>query len=183
MLIASCSPEDTVQDEDGNTCRLISVTLQDGDATETVRQLRNLFPEAGKYYVGGSAANQLDVQRSVADEIPMVMLIAVAVVLIVLLLTSHAWLEPLILLLVLAISIVINMGTNFIFPDVSFITFAVSAILQLALSIDYAIMLLHTFNGYRDKGMDAKDAMTEALTECFMRIASSAFTALITRII
>ena len=176
VLIASCSPEDTVQDEDGNTCRLISVTLRDGDATETVRQLRNMFPEAGKYYVGGSAAKQLDVQRSVADEIPMVMLIAVAVVLIVLLLTSHAWLEPLILLVVLAISIVINMGTNFIFPDVSFITFAVSAILQLALSIDYAIMLLHTFNGYRDKGMDAKDAMTEALTECFMRIASSAFT-------
>ena len=176
VLIASCSPEDTVQDEDGNTCRLISATLQDGDATETVRQLRSMFPEAGKYYVGGAAAKQLDVQRSVADEIPMVMLIAVAVVLIVLLLTSHAWLEPLILLVVLAISIVINMGTNFIFPDVSFITFAVSAILQLALSIDYAIMLLHTFNGYRDKGMDAKDAMTEALTECFMRIASSAFT-------
>jgi len=176
VLIASCSPDDTVQDEDGNTCRLVSVTLQDGDATDIVRQLRSMFPEAGKYYVGGAAANQLDVQRSVADEIPVVMLIAVAVVLIVLLITSHAWLEPLILLVVLAISIVINMGTNFIFPDVSFITFAVSAILQLALSIDYAIMLLHTFNGYRDAGMDAKEAMTEALTECFMRIASSAFT-------
>ena len=176
VLIASCSPEDTAKDEEGNTCRLVSVTLQDADATETVRQLREMFPEAGKYYVGGTAANQLDVQRSVADEIPGVMLIAVAVVLAVLLITSHAWLEPVILLVVLAVSIVINMGTNFIFPDVSFITFAVCAILQLALSIDYAIMLLHTFNGFRDAGMDAKGAMTEALAECFMRIASSAFT-------
>ena len=50
------------------------------------------------------------------------------------------------------------------------------AILQLALSIDYAIMLLHTFNGYRDSGLNAGDAMTEALAECFMRITSSAFT-------
>ena len=73
VLIASCSPDDTVQDEDGNTCRLVSVTLQDGDATDIVRQLRSMFPEAGKYYVGGAAANQLDVQRSVADEIPVVM--------------------------------------------------------------------------------------------------------------
>ena len=176
VLLASCSPEHSVLDDDGNTYRLVSVTMQGGDAAETVRQLRGMFPEAGKYYVGGSAANQLDAQRSVADEIPVVMLIAVAVVLIMLLITSHAWLEPAILLIVLAISIVINMGTNFIFPDVSFITFAVSAILQLALSIDYAIMLLHTFNSYRGTGMDAKDAMTQALTECFMRITSSAFT-------
>ena len=104
------------------------------------------------------------------------MIIAVAVVLTMLLITSHAWLEPIILLIVLAVSILLNMGTNFIFPDVSFITFAVCAILQLALSIDYAIMLLHTFNGYRDSGLNAGDAMTEALAECFMRITSSAFT-------
>ena len=176
VLAAMHDPESGVRQEDGKTYRLVSVTLKDGDAAETVRRLRGMFPEAGEYSVGGSAADQLDVQRSVADEIPEVMIIAVAVVLTMLLVTSHAWLEPVILLIVLAVSILLNMGTNFIFPDVSFITFAVCAILQLALSIDYAIMLLHTFNGYRDSGLDAGDAMTEALAECFMRIASSAFT-------
>ncbi len=176
VLTAMHDPEAGVRQADGKTYRLVSVTLRDGDAAETVRRLRGMFPEAGEYYVGGSAADQLDVQRSVANEIPEVMIIAVAVVLTMLLITSHAWLEPIVLLIVLAVSILLNMGTNFIFPDVSFITFAVCAILQLALSIDYAIMLLHTFNGYRDSGLNAGDAMTEALAECFMRITSSAFT-------
>jgi len=176
ILTATHDPETGVRQADGKTWQLVSVTLRDGDAAETVRRLRGMFPEAGEYYVGGSAADQLDVQRSVADEIPEVMIIAVVVVLIMLLVTSHAWLEPVILLIILAVSILLNMGTNFIFPDVSFITFAVCAILQLALSIDYAIMLLHTFNGYRDSGLNAGDAMTEALAECFMRITSSAFT-------
>ncbi|MCR4877678.1 MAG: MMPL family transporter [Clostridiales bacterium] len=176
VLTATHDPEGGVREAEGKTCRLVSVTLRDGDAAETVRRLRGMFPEAGEVLVGGSAADQLDVQRRVGDEIPQVMIIAVAVVLAMLLLTSHAWLEPVILLIVLAVSILLNMGTNFIFPDVSFITFAVCAILQLALSIDYAIMLLHTFNGYRDSGLRAADAMTEALAECFMRVASSAFT-------
>ena len=177
VLLASHDPEtDVRKTEGGRTCQLVTVTLHNADAEETVTLLRGMFPEAGSYYVGGSAADQLDIQRSVGEEIPGVMVIAVLVVLIMLLVTSHAWLEPAALLIVLAVSIVINMGTNFIFPDVSFITFAVSAILQLALSIDYAIMLLHTFNGYRDSGLDAGEAMTEALTECFMRITASALT-------
>ena len=117
-----------------------------------------------------------DLQQRIGEEIPLVMLVCVVVVFGMMLVTSRAWLEPVVIMIVLAVSIVINMCTNFIFPDISFVTFAVCAILQLALSIDYAIMLLHAFNGYRESGMDAKEAMTEALAECFMRISSSAMT-------
>ena len=176
VLLASFDPESGTLEEDGKTYQLVNVTLNECDAKATVPRLRGLFPEAGTYQVGGTAATLLDIQNSVAEEIPLIMLIAVAVVLGMLLVTSHAWMEPAVVLTVLAASILINMGTNFVFPDVSFITFAVCAILQLALSIDYAIMLLHTYNGYRDAGKNAADAMTEALTECFMRIASSALT-------
>ena len=164
------------REAEGNTWQLVTVVPESGDSTELVTRLRGMFPEAGGCLVAGSAAQQLDVQKSVGTEIPAVMVIAVAVVTAVLLLTSHAWLEPLVLLIVFALSILINMGTNFLFPDVSFITFAVCAILQLALSIDYAIMLLHTWNGLCDEGMSPKEAMTGALEECFMRIASSAMT-------
>ena len=115
-------------------------------------------------------------QMKIGQEIPVALAISVAVVLVMLTVTSHAWLEPLLILFVLAVSIVLNMGTNFVFSSVSFITFAVCAILQLALSIDYAIMLLHAWNAHLDSGMDAKEAMAEALSECFMRIASSAMT-------
>lgn len=156
--------------------QLITLTLNDCGATATAARLRKEFPDVGTYYVGGSAAEQLDAQNSVAKEIPQVMLISVGIVLTVLFITSHAWLEPLVILISLAIAILINMGTNFIFPDVSFITFAVCAILQLALSIDYAIMLIHTYNAYCDEGMNAKEAMKEALSQCFMRITSSAVT-------
>lgn len=176
IRIASHDPETDVREADGKTRQLVTVTLRECDASALTEELRGLFPDAGEYAVGGAAAELLDIQRSVAREIPEVMLISVGIVLLVLLLTSHAWLEPVVILITLAVSILINMGTNFIFPDVSFITFAVSAILQLALSIDYAIMLLHTFNACSDEGMEAKAAMTEALAQCFMRIASSAMT-------
>ena len=176
VLLAIYDPETGVLEEDGKTYQLVTVTLEECDAAATVPKLRSLFPEAGEYWVGGSAATLLDIQKSVGEEIPLVMIIAVAVVLGMLLVTSHAWMEPAVVLTVLAVSILINMGTNFVFADVSFVTFAVCAILQLALSIDYAIMLLHTYNGHRDAGKSAADAMTDALAECFMRIASSAMT-------
>ena len=173
ILAAQYDPETGRKEKDGTVWQLVTLTLNDCDAPALVMDLREKFPEAT---VGGSAARQLDVQHSVGDEIPGIMLIAVAVVFAVLLLTSHAWLEPLLLLVVFAVSILINMGTNFLFPDVSFITFAVCAILQLALSIDYAIMLLHTWNGFCDSGLGPEEAMTEALAQCFMRISSSALT-------
>ena len=176
VRFARYDPETDTVVKDGKTYQRITLTLRDCDAAALVATLRSMFPEAGQYWVGGTAAQQLDVQRSVGAEIPGVMAIAVAIVVLVLLLTSHAWLEPLILMIVFAISILINMGTNFLFPDVSFITFAVCAILQLALSIDYAIMLLHTWNNCCDEGMDPESAMVEALSQCFMRIASSALT-------
>ena len=176
IRFAQHDPESDTKTKDGVTYRRITLTLRDCDAATLVATLRGLFPEAGQYWVGGSVAQQLDVQRSVGAEIPGVMAIAVAIVVLVLLLTSHAWFEPLLLLIVFAVSILINMGTNFLFPDVSFITFAVCAILQLALSIDYAIMLLHTWNSCCDEGLSPEEAMTEALSQCFMRIASSALT-------
>ena len=173
---AQHDPQTDRREKDGITYQHVKLTLREGNPEQLVLRLREMFPDAGEYWVGGSAAQQLDAQESIANEIPMVMIIAVAVILLVLLLTSHAWLEPLVLLAVFAISILINMGTNFLFPDVSFITFAVCAILQLALSIDYAIMLLHTWNGCCDEGMSPEAAMVEALSQCFMRIASSAMT-------
>lgn len=169
-------PSADIKEKDGITYRRLTLTLHECDAAALVTKLRSLFPDAGKYWVGGTAAQQLDVQHSVGAEIPGVMIIAVAVVLLVLLLTSHAWFEPLLLLVVFAVSILINMGTNFLFPDVSFITFAVCAILQLALSIDYAIMLLHTWNDCCDSGLSPEEAMIEALSQSFMRITSSAMT-------
>ena len=143
--------------------------------TMTKKALVVMEEEFGGVELGDPEASR-DMQNRIGAEIPLVMGISLAIVVAVLLLTSHAWLEPVPILATLGVSILINMGTNFIFPNVSFITFAVSAILQLALSIDYAIMLLHTFNACRDGGLSGPEAMKEALAECFMRVSASALT-------
>ena len=169
-------PEDDVRVMDGINYQRVTLTLTNCDPAQAVRKIRESFAGRVPCAVGGQAASLLDIQQSVGEEIPAVMGISVAVVLVVLLLTSHAWMEPVVILLVLAVSVVVNMGTNFIFPDISFVTFAVCAILQLALSIDYAIMLLHAYNGFLDAGMKREQAMTQALAHSFMPIASSAFT-------
>lgn len=174
--VVAHDPDEGVRERDGHTYDLVTVTLGDCDASAFVTDLRSMFPEAGDYYVGGTAASQLDIQKNVAEEMPAVMGISLLVVLGVLLLTSHAWLEPAVILFVLAVSILINMGTNFVFPSVSFITFAVCAVLQLALSIDYAIMLLRAYDALRTEGLGAEEAMEGALVESFMRISSSALT-------
>ena len=176
VQFARHDPSTDLRVTEGKERALITLTLFESDASALVENLREHFAGRDECYVGGSVATLMEVQRSIASEMPAVMGISVAIVLVVLLLTSHAWLEPAVVLLSLAVSILINMGTNFIFADVSYITFAVCAILQLALSIDYAIMLLHTRNACIDAGMEPKEAMAEALSQCLMRIFSSALT-------
>lgn len=116
VLLASYDPETGLRQSEGNTFHLITVTLNDCDAAALVKKLRAMFPDAGKYYVGGSAAAQLDIQRSVGEEMPLVMLIAVGIILLVLLLTSHAWAEPLVLLMILAVSILHQPAVRFLQP-------------------------------------------------------------------
>lgn len=176
VMAATHNPETDVRNTDGITWQLVTAALKECDLHQAIIDLREMFPEYGEYLVGGQAAIQVDMQTKVAEEVPLVMLIAMIVVLIALLITSHSWLEPLLILILLIISVLINMGTNFLFDSVSFITFAVCAVLQLALSIDYSIMLLHSYNAFLDEGLSPKEAVAQALTQSIMPVSSSALT-------
>ena len=172
-ILAAIHEADDVRELDGSEYRLVTLTLTPCDSSALVEALRADYPGA---CVGGAAANQLDIQKSVGQEVGLALALSVVIVLVMLLLTSHAWFEPVIILITLGISILINMGTNFLFPSVSFITFAVCAILQLALSIDYAVMLLNGYHSLLSQGMHHEDAMVYALRDCMMPISSSAMT-------
>lgn len=172
VLAAVCGADD-IRESDGSVYRLMTLTLAPCDAAQLVQDLRAQYPGA---CVGGAAANQLDIQQSVGQEVGLALALSVVIVLLMLLLTSHAWFEPVIILITLGISILINMGTNFVFPSVSFITYAVCAILQLALSIDYAVMLLNGYHNLLEQGLHHEDAMVGALRDCMMPISSSALT-------
>ncbi len=179
VLTASYDPSADRKVVDGVVHDRVNCVLDCPDAVAFTEAFRaELASREGfcEFVLNGAGAQTLEIQENIAEEVPIAMLIAVLVVIAVLFLTSHSYIEPLIFLIVLAVSIVINMGTNFIFPSISFVTFAVAAILQLALAMDYSIMLLHNFIDLRDTGMNDKDALIKALARSFMPIASSSLT-------
>jgi hypothetical protein len=89
---------------------------------------------------------------------------------------TRSWFEPVIFFLVIAVSILLNMGTNWIFRSISFITFAVASILQLALALDYSIMLMNRYRQEKAAGLGNIEAMASALRNCFPAVAGSALT-------
>jgi predicted RND superfamily exporter protein len=104
--------------------------------------------------------------------------ILLPIFLLILILSTTSWIEPLLFLAAIGISILINMGMSLFLGRISFITNSVSPILQLACTLDYAIFLLHSFSDNRKKYPDVAEAMRHAVRESMSTIAASAATTL-----
>ena len=94
-------------------------------------------------------------------------------------LTTSSWIEPLVVLLGLGMAIILNNGSNLIFGEISFVTNAAGSVLQLAVSLDYSVFLLHRFHECREHNPDPKSAMVEALSKSTSSILSSGLTTVI----
>lgn len=129
---------------------------------------------ASQVSLAGDAVNTASAQSSTAAEIVFIMLVAVLIVIVILGLTSHSWFEPVIFLTVIGVAIVMNMGTNLVMGEISFISQICGAILQLAVSMDYAIVLLHTFRRCQREFPDPYEAMAHAMKRGFSVVLSSA---------
>ncbi|MGN0630070.1 MAG: RND family transporter, partial [Ruminococcus sp.] len=127
----------------------------------------------------GSAVSTQVATVSTVKEIAVIASIAVIFVLLVLLLTTSSWAEPFIILIGLGVAILINMGSNIIFGEISFVSNAAGAILQLAVSLDYAVFLLHRFEESRNSFSDPREAMVDALCKSANSILSSGLTTVI----
>lgn len=179
VLRAMHNPESDTRIMDGVKYERIEVFLECEDSVQFVLDLMEEFDaraDIGKFHLSGPAPQTIKLKENIMREVVIAMAIASAVVLAVLLLTSHSWFDPVIFIIVLIVSIVINMGTNWIFPSISFVTFAVCAILQLALAMDYSIMLLHDYCDILKESKDRAEAMERALKRVFMPVSSSALT-------
>ena len=110
-----------------------------------------------------------------------VTLLAIGCAMVILLLMSKSWVEPWLFLFAILLAVVANKGTNIIFPNVSHITDAISAILQMALSMDYAIMLSTRYRQEKAKPdhPDKKTAMRRAMRYSFSAISSSSVTTVV----
>jgi len=157
-------------------CAVFSITIKSGAEKEAVAAVRSIIGEGNS--VAGNAVDIAAAQELSASESTKAMIILVPIILLILIIYTTSWLEPLLFLLSIGVAVLINMGTNVFFEDVSFITKVVSPILQLAVSLDYAIFLLHSFNEFRAT-CEPDEAMRRAMKKALSAIAASAATTVV----
>lgn len=155
---------------------LFTVMIAEGEEAETVEAIRDLIGEDNA--VAGDAADTSSMQSAMSTEVTTAVIILVPLIILILVLSTTSWIEPVLFLAAIGVSVLINMGTNLGFGQVSFVTFSVSPILQLAVSLDYAIFLLHAFGDFRHQGLKTKDAMLRAMKRSVRTVSASATTTL-----
>ena len=149
-------------------------TSADG-SLEAVKEIRSIAGE--QCFVSGMSSVVEDIKDLTMQEAPMYVVIAVILTSIILALTMDSFLIPLFFMLSVGMAIVYNMGTNFIQGEISFITEALAAVLQLAVTIDYSIFLWHSYQEQREKGEeDHKEAMAKAIAATIKSVVGSSIT-------
>lgn len=156
---------------------LFTVTIEEDKRIEAVAEIKDLV--GGDNAIAGSAVATADATTNTVSEIQTITVIAVLFVLLVLLVTTNYWLEPLVILIGLGVAIVINDGTNLMFGEISFVTNAAGSVLQLAVSLDYSVFLIHRFEECRLENSDPQSAMIDALCKSTSSILSSGLTTVI----
>ena len=116
-----------------------------------------------------------DFTENLMKEMGLILLVAVAIIVAALIFTSESFAEIIVFFIVFSVAAILNMGTNFIFGSISFVTNSVAIILQLALAVDYAIILCHRYSDER-RTMDATHAATVSLSKAIIEISSSSLT-------
>ncbi len=168
---------DTVETYYKDNTALFSLTIDEDKRITAVNEIRNIIGDDNA--MTGSAVTTAVATTSTVNEITTIAIIAVIFVLLVLILTTTSFAEPFLVLAGLGVSIIINAGSNLIFSEISFVTNAAGNILQLAVSLDYSVFLLHRFAECREIYDNPRDAMVEALTMSTSSILSSGLTTVI----
>ena len=161
-----------------NGAALFSVTY-DGSAEDQVSldALASVKDTLAGYdvYITGDTGDS--VSESLDAEMQIVMVVAVVIILLVLLFTSQTYMEIPVLLITFGMAALLNKGTNFIFGEISFVSNSVAVVLQLALAIDYAIILCHRYTEEREH-LEAREAVITALSKAIPEISGSSLTTL-----
>ena len=168
--------EDTAESWVTDDGYLYQLAISDDLGMQASEQARTTAERVGSTQVSlsGNAITTASAQASTSMDVVIIMLVAVLIIIAILLLVSHSWFEPVIFLTVIGAAIIMNMGTNLIMGEISFISQICGAILQLAVSMDYAIVLLHTYNRCLKEFPDPEEAMAHAMVRGASVVLSSA---------
>ncbi len=168
---------DTIADWYDGKGYLFQAVLKSGvkqSQIDHIRAIAKAMPGARKVAIDGSAADDAANMATINTDMGKIMTIAVIVVLVVVALNTTSYLHPIVMLLTIGVAIVLNMGTNVFRGTISSITQLVASVLQLAVSMDYSIVLLTNFGRAQQKTDDQFEAMVAAMTKSFPVILSSA---------
>lgn len=172
---------DAIKDYYKDGSAVMDLTFENGDTdrrTEAaIDEIKELLGEKG--YMVGMAVQTKSLAENVSRELNTILVVAVFVIFLILLLTTTSWAEPVLFLSVMGVAIVMNKGTNVFLGSVSFLTDNVVAVLQLAVSMDYSIFLLHAYTRYKEQGMPVNDALSAAINEAINTILASSLTTIV----
>lgn len=141
---------------------------------DAVKEIRSI---CGKQcFVSGMTALVVDLKDLCEQEEPIYVALAVILASVSMLLFLDGWLIPFVFLASIGAMILLNLGTNYFLGEISYITKALSAVLQLAVTMDYSIFLWHSYNEQREKYSDNKEAMAAAIKETLTSVIGSSIT-------
>ncbi|WP_420806021.1 efflux RND transporter permease subunit [Bacillus kwashiorkori] len=166
--------KDTIESYYKDNNALFSFTIRDGDEVAVTDAVYELIGEENA--MSGEALNTATSQKMAGSETMFAAALLIPIIIIILVLSTTSWMEPVFFLTAIGVSVLINLGTNVFLGEVSFVTQSVAPILQLAVSLDYAIFLLHSFADYRKTTNNQEEAMRLAMKQSFPAIAASAST-------
>lgn len=150
-------------------------TSSSADETmEAIRQIRSIAGE--KCLVSGISAMVTDLKELCEREESIYVAIAVVLAVVAMLLFMDNWIIPFVFLASIGIAILFNMGTNYFLGEISYITKALSAVLQLAVTMDYSIFLWHSYGEHKAHVSDNKEAMALAIKDTLASVVGSSIT-------
>jgi uncharacterized protein len=175
---SSILPSDVVSKlKKGNTT-LVLITFRNGTSDQTtldaIQEIRNITDDRVK--LSGTSAGVLDTMNLTNKEIPIYVAIAVTLCIIVLFFCLDSYLVPFILILNIGVAILYNMGTNIFLGNISYITQAIAAVLQLGVTTDFSIFLYHSYEGNKKKYKNKDEAMANAIVSTFNSVLGSSLT-------
>ena len=144
------------------------------ETIEAVTQIRSLADK--QCYVSGLSALVTDLKALCEKEEPIYVTIAVLCALAAMMLLLDSWLAPVLFLASIAIAVLWNLGTNFFLGEISYITKALAAVLQLAVTMDYSIFLWHSYTEEKTRYADNREAMAHAIAGTITSVTGSSLT-------
>ena len=169
--------EDTVNLYYKDKAALFTVTVDENKRIEAIDAIR--IAVGNENAISGNAVSTAIATTSTVSEITKIAIFAVLFIFLVLFITTPSWLEPIVVMLGIGIAVAINSGSNIIFGEISFVTNAAGSILQIAVSLDYSVFLMHRFEESLSEYENPKDAMVDTLMKSTTSILSSGLTTVI----